>query len=197
MAIFCAYHGTSKNCAINIVSKQEFTLGTLRDDHWLGKGAYFYREDADQALCWAKTKVKRYQPFAGQEPCILEVTIKLNDINFLNLDTRRGLQYLKDFIDYLQKEEKAKLSLSDDDVPAAKIRSYILSLLPDNIWVVQRTFTVDSNNFDKSKLLIIMDLRLHGIQVCVRNSTAIVKRSIKIIETSKTYKPRTFDKIEF
>ncbi|GBF11861.1 hypothetical protein [Tepidibacillus sp. HK-1] len=77
-----------------------------------------------------------------------------------------------------------------------KVRSYILSLLPENIWVIQRTFQVESKHFDKNLRLKEMELSLLGTQICVRNNTVIEQNSIQAhevkLEINKPYrkKPR-------
>jgi hypothetical protein len=199
MVCFTAYHGTGEKCAIAIEKQQQFTFGALRKDHWLGKGAYFFREDKEQATLWALYKVRNNLTFRRQKPTIIKVILQLDEVHFLNLDTRDGLHYLRNFLEYLKNQENLKIdgivSEEEDKTIADKVRSYVLSLLPDDIWLIQRTFVVDSV-FDRDELLAIMGIRLHGVQICLRNNNAIKPESIKIINKQKRYKARTFENIE-
>ena len=86
------------------------------------------------------------------------------------------------------------VSEEEDKTIADKVRSYVLSLLPDDIWLIQRT--VVDRVFDRDELLAIMGIRLHGVQICLRNNNAIKPESIKIINKQKKYKARTFENIK-
>ncbi|MEC1718769.1 hypothetical protein, partial [Schinkia azotoformans] len=176
---FLGFHGTAESCAISISGTQEFTYGTPRKDHWLGKGAYFFKDDELQAEYWATNKVNNHENFKGQKPYVIEVYINVKDKNFLNLDTRGGLEQLDDYLDVLKKEGML-ISQSEKNTPD-NIRCYLLSLLPDSIWVIQRTFYVQSR-YDNKRMFKEMELHLHGTQVCVRNNEAICPGSIKVKE---------------
>lgn len=175
---FYGFHGTAESCAIEIAASQEFSFGTPREDHWLGQGAYFYKDDELQAAFWARSKVRNHVDFRGQRPYVIEVGIKVNESNFLNLDSRIGLDQLDSFLDVLENEG---LSITWDDKTNTpeKIRCYILSLLPDSIWVIQRTFDINSR-YDGHLKFKEMDMHLHETQICLKNNEAIDPGSLKV-----------------
>ncbi|MGJ3546694.1 hypothetical protein ACR6EC_12075 [Bacillus subtilis] len=107
------FHGTSLESAQKIITEQNFTSGDIRNDHWLGQGAYFFREDPEQAKIWAKNKIK------GSETAVIKTIVSLDNNSFLNLDTRSGLNYFNRYIKTEVKrkilEEKAEIELTTDD----------------------------------------------------------------------------------
>jgi hypothetical protein len=173
---FYAYHGTFERYASSIIRTRRFKPGSMRRDHWLGQGIYFYREDIEQARLWAKYKIKKYP---CERPSVIEVTIRTREANFLNLDTRSGMSSLAFFIEKLEKEGLI-IKIRHDNSSQEKTRCYIMSLLPDSIWIIQRTFEVKSM-FDRSKYFTTMGLRLLGTQVCIRNHCVIQSDSIKLV----------------
>ncbi|MGD6968745.1 hypothetical protein ACQCVP_20205 [Rossellomorea vietnamensis] len=177
---FFGFHGTSEESTISIAASQEFTYGTPRKDHWLGRGAYFFKDDELQAKYWARSKVKNHETFKGQRPYVIEVYIQVKESNFLNLDSRKGLESLESYLDMFE-QEGLQVNIDDEQKDSNKVRCYLLSLLPDSIWVIQRTFDVKSR-FDKHIQLKEMELNLHGTQVCVRDNEAIQPGSIEVRE---------------
>ncbi len=175
---FYAFHGTAESCAIIIDETRYFESGEPRDDHWLGQGSYFFRDDEEQAAIWAKNKVARHPKFKGETPCVIEVILESEEPKFLNLDTRKGLTILEEHLNFL-KEQGIQIECSSLGNMPMKIRCFILSLLPDNIWMVQRTFDTQSR-FDRNDMFISMELKLHGTQICVRNNEVIKGNSIKM-----------------
>lgn len=76
-----------------------------------------------------------------------------------------------------QEFEIQGLLVIDNKQDPEKIRCFVLSLLPDSIWMIQRTFNVDKSKFDKSELLVAMELPLVGTQVCVRHHNVIMSHA--------------------
>ncbi|MGI5822481.1 MAG: hypothetical protein ACOX6Z_00865 [Dethiobacteria bacterium] len=189
---FYVFHGTTEHNALNIKQSKAFT-NKMREDHWLGQGVYFFREDERQAFCWAKYKIKNLF-LRGQKPAVVETIIKVGDLNFLNLDSREGLITLSNFIDSLKLQgiciEYDSTGKNIRDIKA-KIRCFIMSMLPPDIWVIQRTFHVPS--FFDNTVLSNMNLLLNGVQVCVRNCNVINFENIKIIRD--VAKARVIDNI--
>lgn len=181
---FYAFHGAPESCGKNIIDDGKFT-STIRSDHWLGQGAYFYREDEDQALLWAEYKIKNCPEFKGDNPCVIEVFLVSRDSSFLNLDTRIGLLRLASF--FQQYKEQGLLVIADANVEElpAKLRCYLLSLLPEEIWMIQRTFKVERSIFDQSEIFVAMELSLLGTQICVRNHNVIKKGSMKLLASGQ------------
>lgn len=195
---FYGFHGTAESCALVIDETRCFEFGELRDDHWLGQGAYFYNNDEEQAALWAKNKVQNHSKFLGETPYVLEVIIEVDESNFLNLDARKGLEYLSGFICFL-KEKGLKIEATSYDNIPAKIRCFLLSQLPSDVWLVQRTFHNIPSYFDKQEIFVAMDLTLVGTQLCVRNNEVIRGNSLKMKKLSKPVikkrpsgKPRLF-----
>ncbi len=85
-----------------IEESRNFEFGEPRNDHWLGQGAYFYKDDEEQAIIWAKNKVRNHAKYRGETPFVIEVILELNESNFLNLDSRKGLDFLKEFLNFLK-----------------------------------------------------------------------------------------------
>ncbi len=145
-----AYHGTFGNAAKSIEKDQSFLESELNKDHWLGRGVYFFREDEEQALLWANYKIKNTKKLEKQDSSVVEVILKVEDNKYLNLDTRRGLATLEKHITEMDKEVRVIFN-SMDHANVEGLRAYLLSLLPDDIWVIQRSFLVKSV-FDKKNI---------------------------------------------
>lgn len=194
---FYGFHGTAESCAMTIDDSRSFEFGEPRNDHWLGQGAYFFKDDEEQAIIWAKNKVRNHTKFRGETPFVIEVILESNESNFLNLDARRGLDFLKEFLNLLKAEGMKIEASSFENIPA-KIRCFILSLLPPDIWMIQRTFHNLPSYFDKDELFLAMELSLAGTQICVRNNEVIIGNSMKVkrifnpIKRKPSGKPRFF-----
>lgn len=179
---FFVFHGTEEKSAENILKEGFKITRELRDDHWLGEGVYFFRDDAVQAKLWAISKTK-----PGQIYVVLEGNIIVNEKNFLNLDTRHGMITLKNIIGSINrtlKEENIGIIL--DGKNDAQCRHFIFSLIPEkDFFVIQRTFNVRSNILDNEPILTKMGLHLNGIQICVRNVKVISRETITVVEKEK------------
>jgi hypothetical protein len=198
---FYAYHGTDEESAIDITANGLKIFEDLRDDHWLGNGIYFFREDAQQALTWAINKVRSVKALRGKKACVIEVEINLQEKNFLNLDSRDGMLALKKFISQLNSTIKhSKIGLAFKEKDEAQQRHFVFSLLPvDEYYVIQRTFKTDSALNENSNIKRL-GLYLNGVQVCVRNLSAIKGKSNVVADVvvdnfvtkKKSGKPRTW-----
>ncbi len=180
---FYGYHGTTASAARTIFHTREFDPGEGREDHWLGQGSYFFREDGESARVWAVTKIRQKQ-LIGEEPFVVGVKIDVTNENFLNLDSRTGFEKFRQHLQRLKNSGmKIKIPKGDDDIElmAAKVRCLIMSLIPEDIWVIQRTFKVPRSYFNRINEFKIMQLHLNGTQVCVRDNRAILKESIYIL----------------
>lgn len=176
---FYGFHGTAESCARKISEVKKFIYGTIRNDHWLGKGAYFFKDDEWQAKYWAYNKVMNHEKFKGEKPYVVEVIIDVKEQHYLNLDSRAGLWQLDQFLKKLG-DEGLCIFKKEEATPEI-IRCFLLSLLPESIWVIQRTFYVPSK-YDEDSMFNKMGLYLQGTQICVRNNKAIRPGSIKIKE---------------
>jgi hypothetical protein len=175
-----AYHGTDLTSAKNIVATKTFNLGKHRPDHWLGQGAYFFREDLDQAYLWAVHKIDELN--LQDAPAVINLTIQVNPDNFLAINSRKGLAYLANFI----KEKKeliydAGVKFKSD---GKLLRCFLFNLLPEEIKVIQGIFFMNSH-FDDDPIIKNAEIKLAGIQICVRDVSVINNREMNIIKIGR------------
>lgn len=97
-----AYHGTINYFADLILTTKHYKI-TERDDHWLGKGIYFFENDKEEAFWWAgNTKRKnKNRGFSYEE---LKQTVLINNIvvqrnKFYDDTTTTNQKDLEKFID--------------------------------------------------------------------------------------------------
>jgi hypothetical protein len=182
------FHGTDDVSSENILMFGFKVPDKTRDDHWLGSGIYFYREDCEQAYLWALNKFK--SKTKTKEFHVLESLIIINEDNFLNLDSRKGFSYFSEFARFIHSESQKKMIEFEDN--PIKIRNFIMNLLPKKYLVIQRTFKVKSLIFDNEEVLNKMELCLQGVQVCIRDKKVITGDIIlrrvepKLVSTSTT-----------
>ncbi|QJC53040.1 hypothetical protein HGI30_16635 [Paenibacillus albicereus] len=176
-SVLLLHHGTNDRSSENIRSVGFKIFPETREDHWLGPGVYFFREDEEQALTWARTRYKYDQDTI--ELHVLEMEIVVQDENFLNLDSRSGLeklnQHLNSLGELLEQSGAKPLNLDEN-----RLRHLVMKLLPTHIYVIKRTFP-GASRFDKVPALAAMRLRSHGVQVCIRSEKAIDMKSVRII----------------
>ncbi|OBW55699.1 hypothetical protein [Bacillus cereus] len=185
-----AYHGTEHDLAMGIVSDTAFTA-QYREDHWLGQGVYFFREDYKQAETWAFFKMKAHKKTG--KLAVIEKEIYVDRKNILNLNSREGMQYFKKFreaLDQFLQEENIEITTNKEN--PHMLRCFYCDRLPKEVKVVEAIFEGDSklNELDQLKDL---EVKLKGIQVCVRDLDLINKQPIKIVltkEVSNSYKKR-------
>lgn len=193
------FHGTNEVAARKIITTKGFNIGTKRKDHWLGQGVYFYREDYKQALFWAHYKIKGNPKLRGQAANVIEVDLMTNTSEFLNLDTRDGLDILdKHLVEFSQFTQVEKMEIETDD--PIMLRCLLCDMLPDTIKVIQRTFPVESKYFDKTKFKQI-EMSLNGVQVCIRDPKVINQKALRIVsignpslrKTNTQHRPRLIE----
>lgn len=177
-----AFHGTYGSAADLIIDSQSFTKGSLRRDHWLGHGAYFFREDQKQAMIWATYKVKNTPELVAEQATVIQAVIKVSRDEFLNLDSRDDLEKFELFVKQSMEEVKNKYGLRIEEENPHVLRCAFCDQLPESYKVIQMTFSVDSFRFDSNKMLQNMDIRLHGVQVCVRDLSTILGDSLQVVE---------------
>lgn len=171
------FHGTN-DIYSKIILGQGFIIVKNRDDHWLGNGVYFFREDEDQALTWAISRYRR-DPKTN-EAHVLYTAMNIEGQNFLNLDTRSGMRTLLRFLARLKRKYQG---IKFKAPSAAALRHFVMEQLPNEYYVIQRTFAVNST-FDGIEEFRNMELRLQGTQVCVRNVKAITGE-VSIVQTMR------------
>ena len=93
----------------------------------------------------------------------------------MNLDTRDGLYFYKSFLNKVKaitEQKNMELEVEDDKKKILLMCLYC-DMLPRNIKVIQRTYPVDSIDFDDEPNLKEVGMNLHGTQVCVRDIETI------------------------
>ncbi|WP_186375526.1 hypothetical protein [Paenibacillus xylanexedens] len=161
------YHGTNESCSKQIL-ESGFKLPTpKRDDHWLGEGVYFFREDEDQARIWGQNRYKGEKSKA----VVLEANVTINAENYLDLDSRSGLAYFKEHTDNIEHTLETNGYKLKSDNPN-KMRHLACGMLPVDYKVIKRTFEGNSS-FDYHESLMMMKLKLNGVQVCIRDVSVI------------------------
>jgi hypothetical protein len=173
---FYVFHGTDHQSTASIYCHGFRFPGNPREDHYLGQGIYFFREDWQQARVWAEIKIMRVDELEGSSPCIIKAYIRVPERKFLNLDTRWGMRELAQHLQTIQGElrKKEKTIRGSPQV----LRCFIMDLLPrERFYVIQRTFSVPSK-YDNINAFQQMGLSLHGVQICVGDLSVIEPDSI-------------------
>jgi hypothetical protein len=187
------FHGTIKKYAENIIKTKNFKP-QLRNDHWLGQGTYFFREDYDQASWWsimAKRKAMKEGNVTELEclPLVIACDFQVQDDKMLNLDTDSGKGFLKAFyqenqelLDSIQFTKDGELASSDHER-----RCMIIDLIPiEIIKVVQYTFRkTGDTGYNKESIFLNLGIEQSGIQVCVRDNEIFKGAHISIVKPKK------------
>lgn len=164
------YHGTS-GVNSDCIVKSGFKIPQEgRADHWLGNGIYFFREDKSQALSWAISRYKKVRSVS--EFHVIEVLLEVAEENFLNLDSRDGIDTYQSWGAQILSDLKSngiELEFSSEEMA----RCFIIDSMPAQYTVIQRTFPGKSVIFDENPVLKMSGLGIQGVQVCVRSEEAI------------------------
>ncbi|SET83676.1 hypothetical protein SAMN05216389_1368 [Oceanobacillus limi] len=175
------FHGTNDTAASNIFETKKYEF-SKREDHWLGQGVYFFRDDPEQAMSWALQQVKN-----GEKAVVLSTNINVGSHSFLNLNTRAGILMFKGLIKEISQEisdYSIKVSTDTDDIEYSnhKFRCFIMDLLPDYIKVIQKNFKLNHQPkmVSENPIMEKSDIEMYSVQVCVRDCGTINKESIKI-----------------
>lgn len=197
---FYAYHGTSSIIAKEITKTNNWNPKRGRNDHWLGHGSYFFREDYEQALSWARSRYRSNYQSGKSFPAVLEVKINIEGDHFLNLDSREGLKFLQDHIDDLTRKRGILIEGQEELINTPTLSCLVFSAINKQLkWVILRTFPVHKSIYTDSPQLKkigfehageLIQFGLQGPQVCVRNNEAIKEISIK-----PSHQENAFDKI--
>lgn len=186
---FYAYHGTSLIKAKEITRTVKLSPKRTRNDHWLGHGSYFFREDFEQAHIWARHRYRNDYKTGKDFPAVVEAKINVEGDNFLNLDSREGLKFLQAHIDNLTDDKGILIEGQEELLNTPAIACFVFSVINTQLkWVILRTFPVHRSIYTDSAQLKMMGFEhdgeliqfgLSGTQVCVRNNEAIKEISIK------------------
>lgn len=153
------YHGTLLERAKKILAGN-YKIGHKRNDHWLGQGVYFFREDYEQARSWTIPIMRRNQ----KDGAVLITTFSIDSDAVMDLDSRKGLS---DFVKLKERYHEFCIKNKIEIVANENVlRCAICDEIPKEIKVILRTFQGNAW-FDQS--LEEVDLSMHGKQVCVRD----------------------------
>lgn len=137
-----AYHVTDSSVTNNIL--KEGFKPRFSKTHYLGQGTYCF-ELLDIAKLYVASSKKESSFLFSRDPSILKVSIKVDDINYLNLDDHNEL--LK-FEEYMQKEiesglDNITLKYQNKKNANCLITYFYLDLYKrdKNYYVVRKTFT--------------------------------------------------------
>lgn len=149
------YHGTSNESADNILKENFFKLSES-DKEWLGKGIYFYFDFAD-AYEWRNNE------------SILHSVIKIEDDEYLDLDTKEGLNICRKAIDMVIKY--GVVSNPKDKKMAQKNQCAAMNC----IWRLSNTTKVMSRSFPREPKVIemLIDERPLRKEFCVKDNSCI------------------------
>lgn len=169
------YHGTHVKHVSDIISNGFNT--TIRDDHWLGQGIYFF-DNLDLAKWWAETKFKHdYNNVAA----VINVEIDALPEQILNLDSVVGMDYF--FTELKKLLSSLNISLKFDLNKRTENFCWAIDLLKDHlgIGVVIRSFLKkrptygkhDVSEFEKDFFPLPSYFMYTETQLCVTNNNYI------------------------
>ncbi|WP_405103025.1 hypothetical protein [Oceanobacillus sp. FSL H7-0719] len=181
------FHGTSKNAASNILKGKKYTYNE-REDHWLGQGIYFFKDDPDQAMSWGLTQVDN-----GERAAVLQTVINVQSSSSLDLNTRSGIHKFKELQKIILKEAKEKgieVNTQKDETDhnfEKKFRCFILDLLPPHIKVIQNYFKLDKQPgfVLKSEIMERLNIEMYSVQICVRDPRVIDEDTIEVYKEKR------------
>ena len=99
MTLISGFHGTFADCVENI-KDQGFT-SQRNPAHWLGQGVYFYKDDYDSALMWARGQKRNKKECSARIPAVIKVVIAVEQSLIADLNIRSEQRKLADFIQRL------------------------------------------------------------------------------------------------
>lgn len=149
------YHGTSIDNANSILDEHSFNLSTS-DTDWLGQGIYFYFDISD-AYNWRDSDA------------ILHSVIKIDDSEFLDIDTTEGKKIYRDAVDCIAKIHNQPVS--SRAVSAEKNQCAVMRMLWDScpeLKVVAASFPTE-----RTKYRTMIETRLFRKEFCVKDNSFI------------------------
>lgn len=146
------YHGTDLASANSIIKENRYNISSS-DTEWLGSGIYFYSSITD-AYNWKESKA------------ILHSVIKINDDEYLDIDSEEGIKIFQDIIDFICESHCVEICGSTQKNQCAVARM---------IWDTYPKLKVISASFatEKTKLKTLIDKRHRRKEFCVRNNSSI------------------------
>ena len=95
-SILIGYHGCDRATGERVLSGQEELLASTNDYDWLGHGIYFWENDPERALNWARTVLKHGRKSRAQvaEPFVIGAVIQMG--NCLDLMQAQSIRLVRD-----------------------------------------------------------------------------------------------------
>lgn len=149
------YHGTTLESANNIIEEGKFNISDSNTE-WLGKGIYFYFDITD-AYNWRDTEA------------ILHSVIKINDNEYLDIDTDDGATIYNEIIDYISTIQGKEIDTSTKN--SQKNQCAVMKMMWDlnpNIKAISASFATTP-----TKVRTLLDKRPRRKEFCVRDNDVI------------------------
>lgn len=156
---FVGYHGTK-----SYVRKQIERDGFIQSNSgWLGKGVYFFQEDCDMALNWAKKKHKTVMV------CFIKRIIELNEEKFFDitwpLDPRT--KYFFDEREKFVKEMEKRGYVVEVDNKKRFEGAIVDQICERKKYDVARACTYTYQQYDE--IYSLNSIFANGVEICVKN----------------------------
>ncbi|MCM2674072.1 hypothetical protein [Alkalicoccobacillus plakortidis] len=191
------FHGTIDYYSKRILLTKEFTY-QYRDNHWLGQGIYFYRDDYDQAYWWSgKTRdlERKRRKIKGKalRRKVIKCDFTLMSENMINLDTDTGKRIFKS--EQSRVHEGITFKISDHADASNKYRCALIDLFDNKFKVIQYTFIeTREKKANKDSLFKELGIVQNGVQICVRDPEVLKGADIQLIEHKRTVNYGTLTK---
>lgn len=173
------YHGSAAYDVEKLIKdiKETGFKYTVRDNHWLGQGIYFFSEE-EWAIMWSNQNKN-----TGKDKCIIKVKIFCEDEKFLDLDLvsnhRKVGKYIQK-IDEILKEEGLTPEFREGD--KHQETCFYLDIIKQeyNYKILKQTFPLENRNPKTNGI----GLYLSQIQFCVTSTENIRYMDHKIVTST-------------
>lgn len=149
------YHGTNLENARRIINEKQFIISNS-DKDWLASGIYFYHNFSD-AYEWRNSQA------------ILHCVIKIDESEFLDIDSPEGRILFHNMAMYLAKFQNKK---HNTELKYAQSNQYSLMKM---LWDSYPKIKVISASFPASQTVFrtLLDMRITRKEFCVRDNNYI------------------------
>lgn len=155
MFFLTGYHGTTLESANNIIEEGMFKISDSSTE-WLGNGIYYYFDISD-AYKWRNTEA------------ILHSVIKIEENEYLDIDTPVGADIYNDILDYIadMQDKEVNTSIKNSQKNQCAVMKMIWDSCP-NIKAISASFATTP-----TKVRTLIDRRPIRKEFCVRNNDVI------------------------
>lgn len=175
------YHGTNIPNYQEIKRRRFFNI-SFGNEHYLGNGIYFFIDDYTEngkinAASWAKKR-------PGDKKCVIQVQISFNEKETLDLTTKEGLaNYYKTYKEIIRKIKGVKgkkFTGEQKSISGTVINSIYNAADYNEKFIFVKAWT--STHFNELSDLNAFTAISNGCELCVRNNTKIITKTIKGLE---------------